>query len=297
MTGPSSPLITSSVPPAIYFLSDYGTSDEFVGVVRAVLHRDAPGVPVIDLTHQVPPFDVTAGAAALVRSAPYLGPGAVLAVVDPGVGTSRLGVAIRVAGRVADRGSGGGAGKGDLGPEWWVGPDNGLLLPAVEGLGGPAAVYALATEAGSTFDGRDVFAPAVAYLVGGGDPSSLGAQVDPESLVGAPDLPPDHFDGAILVTSVTHIDAFGNIQLRARPAALDQLGVIADSVMEVELVPSRTVTLTARRVAAFGDLGRGEFGVLLDSDNHLALVLDRASAAAQLRLHTTGIQVRIWHLG
>lgn len=295
--GPAPRSPTPSAPPAIYFLSDYGTSDEFAGVVRAVLHRDAPGLPVIDLTHQVPPFDVTAGAATLVRSAPYLGPGAVLAVVDPGVGTFRQGVAIRVAGRVADRRSGGGAGNGDLGPEWWVGPDNGLLLPAVQGMGGPAAVYALETEAGSTFDGRDVFAPALAYLVGGGDPSSLGTQVDPESLVSAPDLPHDHFDGAILVTSVTHIDAFGNIQLRARPAALDQLGVVADSMMALELVPSRTVTLTARRVAAFGDLGRGEFGVLLDGDNHLALVLDRASAAARLRLHTTGTQVRIRHLG
>ena len=85
-------------PDTVFFLSDYGTRDEFAGVVRAVLRRLAPDAIVIDLTHEVPPFDVAAGARTLVRSMPYLGDGVVLAVVDPGVGSARRGVALRVDG-------------------------------------------------------------------------------------------------------------------------------------------------------------------------------------------------------
>ncbi|HWD53159.1 MAG TPA: SAM-dependent chlorinase/fluorinase, partial [Acidimicrobiales bacterium] len=224
MTGPASA-------PAIYFLSDYGTTDEFVGVVRAVLQVGAPGVPVIDLSHHVPHFDVAAGAATLLRAAPYLGPGAVLAVVDPGVGTSRRGVALRGGGQ--DAGQAGG--EVLVGPEWWVGPDNGLLLPAIESVGGITAAHVLNTEPGSTFDGRDVFALATARLVAGGDPVSLGGEVDPASLVRLPDLVPDHFEGAVLVTSVTHIDGFGNAQFHAGPDDLDRLAVPLGSRVEVEL--------------------------------------------------------------
>ncbi|MBV8463757.1 MAG: SAM-dependent chlorinase/fluorinase, partial [Acidimicrobiales bacterium] len=81
--------------PAVYFASDYGTEDEFVGVVHAVLHRFAPGVPVIDLAHEIPAFDVAAGADLLLRCRPALGSGVVLAVVDPGVGSARRAVALR----------------------------------------------------------------------------------------------------------------------------------------------------------------------------------------------------------
>jgi S-adenosylmethionine hydrolase len=274
--------VTGPSVPAIHFLSDYGTADEFAGVVRAVLHRQAPGSPVIDLTHHVPHFDVAAGAAALVRAAPYLGPGAVLAVVDPGVGTTRRGVALRVGDPSGDPGGG---------PEWWVGPDNGLLVPAVESMGGAIAVYRLASEPGSTFDGRDVFAPAAAHLVGGGDPASLGEQVDPGSLVRLPDGPPDHFEGQVLVTSVTHIDSFGNTQFRAGPADLSRLKVEVGSLVEVELASGQTVD--AKRVEAFGDLGRGEFGLLVDGNGHLALVLDRSSAADHLGLDGTARAVRL----
>jgi S-adenosylmethionine hydrolase len=273
--------------PGIYFLSDYGTYDEFAGVVRAVLQVGAPGVPVIDLSHHVPHFDVAAGAATLLRAAPSLGPGAVLAVVDPGVGTSRRGVALRRGGQ----NPGQAGGKVKVGPEWWVGPDNGLLVPAIESSGGITAAHVLHTEPGSTFDGRDVFAPAIARLVSGGDPASLGGEVDPASLVRLPDLPPDHFEGAVLVTSVTHIDGFGNAQFEAGPDDLDRLAVPVGSRVEVELASGQT--LDAKRVEAFGDLGRGEFGLLVDGNGHLALVLDRSSAADHLGLDGSLHPVRL----
>lgn len=196
--------------PAIYFLSDYGTADEFVGVVHAVLHRHAPGLAVIDLSHQIAPFDVTAGAAMLTRCAPYLGAGVVLAVVDPGVGTARRAVAIRVT-----SGGGGSALWPGLpqapaaeavpprGPTWLVGPDNGLLVPLASALGGSETAIVLGSggqarrEAGGapfgrgpTFDGRDVFAPAAAHLALGGDPALLGTVIDPASLIGVTPGPP-----------------------------------------------------------------------------------------------------------
>jgi hypothetical protein len=181
--------------------------------------------------------------------------------------------------------------KASSGPEWWVGPDNGLLVPAAESFGGVAAVYGLNTEPGSTFDGRDVFAPAIAHLIGGGDPVSLGTEMDPASLVRLPDLPPDHFEGEVLVTSVTHIDGFGNTQLQAGPDDLARLELAIGSRVEVELASGQT--LDAKRVEAFGDLGRGEFGILADSNGHLALVLDQSSAAGHLGLDGSHHEVRL----
>src|SRR5881394_2590067 len=97
----------------VSFLSDFGLADEFVGVVKSVLRSMAPHAEVIDITHNVPPYDVRAGGLALVRAVQYLAPGVVLAVVDPGVGGDRRGVAVEV-----------GDGQGVF-----VGPDNGLLAP------------------------------------------------------------------------------------------------------------------------------------------------------------------------
>ncbi|HXN60167.1 MAG TPA: SAM-dependent chlorinase/fluorinase, partial [Acidimicrobiales bacterium] len=140
----------------VFFLSDFGTQDEFAGVVHAVIAARAPGTTVIDLTHHTPPFDVRAGSHTLVRAVPHLGPGVVLGVVDPGVGTDRRGVAIEIAlpsGRTM----------------YFVGPDNGLLVAAAESVAeAPIARvvelerHAPSPERGATFDGRDLFAPAAA---------------------------------------------------------------------------------------------------------------------------------------
>jgi len=141
----------------VSFLSDYGTQDEFVGVVKAVIADIAPHVNVIDLVHDVTPFDVRAGSLALARCVPYVPTGVVLAVVDPGVGGSRRAIAISV-----------GGGKGVF-----IGPDNGLLPGAVALAGGPDqavvlnnVAYQLASP-GDTFAGRDIFAPAAAHLCNG----------------------------------------------------------------------------------------------------------------------------------
>lgn len=288
---------------ALYFLSDYGLADEFVGVVHAVLGRLAPGVPVVDLTHGVAPFDVAAGAAALARCAPFLGDGVVVAVVDPGVGTDRCSVAVEV-----DPGGGG--------PRWLVGPDNGLLLPAADALGGargvvvldparlPAAAVRPATAPATTFDGRDVFAPAAAHLVTGGDPGLLGEPADAASLAPAPVPPPGGAPvergerGASLATSVVGVDRFGNVQLAAAAPALVALGLGLGDRVSVTVVPEReaggaatvgtgpdgphVAALPATVVQAFAECPAGGLGLLVDAAGHLALVADRAPAADRL---------------
>ncbi len=194
-------------PPTVFFLSDYGTEDEFVGVVHAVLAVASVGVAIIDLTHQIPPFDIRAGAMALERAAPFLGPGVVLAVVDPGVGSGRRGVCLEVSPR-------------GPGPAFFVGPDNGLLLPAAELVGGGSIVRAIALPPvpgqARTFDGRDLFAPAAAALSRGVPLGELGPAFDPDSLVRL--VPPAvaHLtlaDGRrSLRAEVVWVDRFGNLR-------------------------------------------------------------------------------------
>lgn len=277
--------------PAIFFLSDYGLVDEFAGVVHAVLQRAAPGVPVVDLTHQVPSFDVAAAARVLERAAPHLGPGVVLAVVDPGVGSERRGVAIEV--------------STDVGPRWLVGPDNGLLPPAADVLGGCRRALALAGK--STFDGRDVFAPAAAHLVGGGAPEDLGPPIDVDGLATLPADPvPVSVGAGVLTTWVTWVDGYGNVQLAGGGPVWEQLGVAPGATVLVDLDPVATVgrkgqgsvghparPARARPVSSFSSLDPGQLGLVVDANGHHALVLDRASAASALGIAGPGTVVRV----
>lgn len=252
----------------ISFLSDYGTADEFVGVVHSVIRQLAPDVRVIDITHEIPPYDVRAGGLALARSAQYLAPGVVLAVVDPGVGTARRGVAIEV---------------GD-GASVLVGPDNGLLAPAVAMVGGATRAveltnseYQLAAP-GPTFDGRDVFAPAAAHLCNGVDLLELGREVDTMTLMPAT-VPITREEGDTLVAQVLWTDHYGNLELNVDPDEVERFG---DRIGLRYAGSERT----AVRKAAFDDIGAGEVGLIVDSYGLLAIVVDRHSAAVELGLGT-----------
>ena len=250
----------------VSFLTDYGLDDEFVGVVKSVIRDLSPHVTVVDLTHGVRPFDVRGGSLALARSIPYVAEGVVLAVVDPGVGTARRAVAIEVAG-----------GAGGL-----VGPDNGLLAPAVAVVGGADraveltnADYHLETP-GATFAGRDVFAPVVAHLCNGVDLVPLGTAVDPGLLLpGTVPLPRDEPDG--LHAEVLWVDRFGNCQLNVTLEDLPaETTVVAVTVGEERRVGHVATT--------FGVLTRGQLGLVVDSQGMCALAFDQHSASADLRL-------------
>ncbi len=250
----------------ISFLTDYGTADEFVGVVKAVIRDIAPHAVVIDLTHAIAPYDVRAGSLALARAVPYVPSGIVLAVVDPGVGTSRRSIAVEVA-----------DGEGVM-----IGPDNGLLAPAVAMAGGAGRAvvlsnveYQLATP-GATFAGRDVFAPAAAHLCNGVDLYDLGEPIDADALLpGTIPLPRDEDGG--LVAEVLWVDRFGNCQINVGP---DE---IADWGDRVRLVAG-SVNRIATRAATFADLGPGTVGLVVDGSGMLAFVLDQRSAADELSI-------------
>lgn len=256
----------------VSFLSDYGTTDEFAGVVRAVIRDIAPHVTVIDLTHDVPAFDVRAGSLALARCIGYVPSGVVLAVVDPGVATDRKAVAVEVA-----------DGAGVL-----IGPDNGLLAPAVAMAGGAERAVELTNPeyqleaAGATFAGRDVFAPAAAHVCNGVDLAELGPEIDPGLLLPATVPLPRDEDGSI-VAEILWVDRYGNCQLNVGPDDLppewgDDIKVRFDSLT------GEPTTRHARRATSFAELGPGAVGLVLDSYGMLALSLDRRSAAEELRL-------------
>ncbi|MDH3679492.1 MAG: SAM-dependent chlorinase/fluorinase [Acidimicrobiia bacterium] len=249
----------------ISFLSDYGRRDEFVGVVHSVVRSIAPAVAVLDITHDIAPYDVRAGGLALARSAQYLVPGVVLAVVDPGVGTGRRAVAVEV---------------GD-GQSYLVGPDNGLLAPAVAMVGGATAAitldnpeYHLASP-GPTFDGRDVFGPVAAHLCNGVPPSELGTSVDPAQLIpGVLPVSELHTDGSIRA-EVLWIDTFGNVQLNVDPGQLD-------GWPPTVRVSGGDESRIANRVSSFADAPMGGVGLIVDSYGLLTIAIDRGSAAVSL---------------
>lgn len=248
----------------ISFLSDYGLADEFVGVVKSVIRSVAPEVVVVDITHDISPHDVRAGGLALARSAQYLMPGVVLAVVDPGVGSDRRAVAVEV---------------GD-GTSVLVGPDNGLLAPAVAMVGGAsraveltAGQYHLASL-GPTFAGRDVFAPVAAHLCRGADLADVGTPIPVHSLTPGV-VPVSRVDGERVLAEVLWIDRYGNVQLNLDPADIEPLG---DQLR----LTAGDVGRNARRVGSYRDVGSGDLGVLVDSYGLVAVAANRGSAAMEL---------------
>ena len=296
---PSEPVRT------VFFLSDFGTKDEFAGVVHAVIARRAPGTTVIDLTHHVPPFDVRAGSHTLVRAVPHLGPGVVLGVVDPGVGTARRGICLEVALSAG-------------GTLYFVGPDNGLLVAAAEAAGEAPVSRVVElrrvrppADQGATFDGRDLFAPVVAALCAGTPPEELGEAVEPASLVrlvgGVVEQGRLHDGRTCLRVEVTWVDHFGNLQLAATVADARVAGIPLVGSIELaariesghdylgglphSLVPDG---VALRCVDAFGELKQGEFGLLVDANGHLAVVAGEASAASWLNVAAGELLILAW---
>ncbi|MBB5853722.1 S-adenosyl-l-methionine hydroxide adenosyltransferase family protein [Amycolatopsis umgeniensis] len=244
--------------------TDYGLSDGFVAACHGVIARIAPAVRLIDVTHEVPPQQVRTGAEVLAQTAPFLPEAVHLAVVDPGVGTARRGVVV-----VAERGI-------------LVGPDNGLLLPAADALGGVKAAYELTAPEyrlpvlSSTFHGRDVFAPAAAHLALGVAPAGFGPSV--ENLVRLPDPFVAVFPGK-LVAEVLTVDHFGNVQLAASPDDLALSG-LSGTVS----VSSEHVLVKALVGDTFGTVPPGWNVLYTDSAGRLAVAVSGGSAAAVLRL-------------
>jgi S-adenosylmethionine hydrolase len=200
----------------IFFLTDFGLVDTYVGVVKAVMLGIAPDATIVDLTHDVPPQDARAGAFALLTAAPYLPERAVvLAVVDPGVGTDRRPIAVESGGRI------------------FVGPDNGLLCWALAAPGATPSQVIRPDVSGSllplaigrsgvvldrprfwlpsvsaSFHGRDIFGPVAAHLAAGAALSDVGSRL--ESIVTIPFPHPTKRADSVR-GEVIQVDRFGNL--------------------------------------------------------------------------------------
>jgi S-adenosyl-L-methionine hydrolase (adenosine-forming) len=253
----------------VTFLTDFGLQDDFVGTCHGVIATIAPEARVLDITHGLRPGHVLQGALVLANTLPYMPAGVHLAVVDPGVGSSRRALALR------DR-------EGRL----YVGPDNGILLPAAERFGGVAAAHELANAEYSlqpvsrTFHGRDLFAPAAAHLAAGVALDALGPPIDPDALVRLELPEPEVGHNRIRAVAVV-VDRFGNVALNLRRDHLDDLQLAAGTRVELTSRGERFYAVSAR---TFGDAPRGSLILYEDSYGSLALAVSQGSAAQLLRL-------------
>ncbi|MBO0805149.1 MAG: SAM-dependent chlorinase/fluorinase [Nocardiopsaceae bacterium] len=204
------------------FLTDYGLEDGFVAACHGVGFQIAPNARIIDITHLVPPGDIRRGAAVLTQAVPYLPRAVHVAVVDPGVGTSRRGIAVASA-------------SGSV----FVGPDNGLLSWAVESSGGAVAAVSLTNRelwlddtVPATFHGRDIFMPAGAHLAAGTPFDAAGSPLDVSDLVTLP-RPGSRVSGSTASGEVLTVDRFGNVQLSITAADAAAVGASAGETIRL----------------------------------------------------------------
>ncbi|MFM8855781.1 MAG: S-adenosyl-l-methionine hydroxide adenosyltransferase family protein [Actinomycetota bacterium] len=265
----------------VTFLSDLGSTSEHVGVVKAVLRELAPDVAVVDLVHDLPPFDVRAASLSLARAVAYLNAGVIIVGVDPGAGGDRRLIGVEV---------GEGAGV-------FLGPDNGVLAPAVAITGGAGRAVVLDNERfhqdapGSTFAVRDVLAPVAAALCNGADLFEVGTPIDVDTLM--PGVIPIHREeNGGIVSEVIWVDRFGNCQLNISRDDLEQTW--GDTVDRVRVTLAGTaggssaanatgnVVRNVAIVSSFAELGQGALGLVVDSAGLLCLAVDRGSASSDL---------------
>jgi S-adenosylmethionine hydrolase len=261
----------------ITFLTDFGLQDDFVGTCHGVIKRIAPDAEIIDITHGIAPQGILQGALTLANSLPFMPVGVHLTVVDPGVGGARRALALR-----------------DRDGRIHVGPDNGLLIPAAEKLGGIEAAHELANpdyaleSVSRTFHGRDLFAPAAAHLALGVDLTELGPPIAVDALARL-DLPQPELGTSRIRSTVLAIDRFGNVQLNLDRSHLDQVGIVPGTRVELQVGPERYYAVAAR---TFADARPGDLILYEDSYRNLSIAINGGNAAAMLGIKA-GQDVRI----
>jgi S-adenosyl-L-methionine hydrolase (adenosine-forming) len=254
----------------ITFLSDYGYADEFAGVCRAVIARIAPDAPVIDITHGVPRHAVRQAAVVLANALPFAPPGVHLAIVDPGVGTERRPVAMRV--REEDR--------------VLVGPDNGVLALAAERLGGAEEAVDLSASphrlepVTATFHGRELFAPVAAHLALGTPLAEAGEHIETATLASV-ELPEPRIYADRVVAHVVYVDGFGNATLNLGHEQLASTFLRLGNRVVVDTGHRKIIAPFGR---TFSDVGPGQGIIYEDSSRSLALAVNRKNAAELLGL-------------
>lgn len=262
--------------PVIGFLSDFGL-DGAAATCRGVILAICPEAQIVDVCHTVRKYAVADGAYLLRATLPFLPVGVHLAVVDPGVGTVRMPIALQTE-------------RGDL----MVGPDNGLLVPAAEALGGAVSARLLADRrlwrptTTPTFHGRDLFAPVAAHLaVRHARYEEVGPEIALETLVRLPERAA-HAEAGALETVVTYVDSFGNLRLAGGMAelraAFGDLGDGQRVVVEFRPDGREPIRDVVRYATTFGAVAVGASLLYIDSLGELAVADNQGNAAGRLRV-------------
>lgn len=252
----------------VSFLSDYGLQDEFVGVCHGVMLRIAPHLRIVDVHHNILRQDIRHGAIVLCQSVGFLPDSVHLAIVDPTVGSERRAVAIR-------------SGSGEI----FIGPDNGLLVPAAEQCGGIEQAHEITNQdivlgpVSHTFQGRDLFAPATAHLANGTDLAELGPPVEPSALVRLK-IPEAWVHDDHLHAQVLQLDRFGNLQMNFGRTHMEKVGLTEGPLIEIRMEGHR---LKVPYGHTFMDVKPGEFILVEDSYQQLSLAVNKGDAAARLQ--------------
>jgi hypothetical protein len=260
----------------VTFLSDFGLQDDFVGTCHGVIKRIAPEAQIIDMTHGIPRQQVLQGALVLANTLKYMPVGVHLAVIDPGVGSARRSLALR-----------------DQEGRLFVGPDNGLLIPAAERAGIAVAhelanpEYALESIS-RTFHGRDLFAPAAAHLARGVSIEELGPPIDPGALVRL-DLPQPEVGPNKIAATVLYVDSFGNIALNLTREHVTEVGIVPGTRVELELGGERFYAVAAR---TFADARPSDVMLYEDSYRNMSVAIPHGNAAEMLHARV-GQSIRI----
>jgi S-adenosylmethionine hydrolase len=250
----------------ISLLTDFGLLDPFVAEMKAVIFSICPEARIIDITHQVEKFNIRMGAFLLASAAPYFPRGTIhVAVIDPGVGSERRPIVVETKHAA------------------YVGPDNGLLIPAVrhETI---RHIYELTNHSlmreniSATFHGRDVFAPTAAHIACGTLPKDCGPEIFQYT---QPSNAEPRFDGKSAACEVFYVDEFGNIVTNLTTDLLARLALRTGQKVFLKFGKKR---LSARFVRTYTDLSSGEFGLLVGSHGFLEIVRREASAAKSLRI-------------
>lgn len=259
--------------PVISLLTDFGSVDSYVSEMKAVILSICPSARIIDISHQVEKFNIRMGSFLLASASPSFPVDTVhLAVVDPGVGSARRPILVQT--------------KRSM----YVGPDNGLLIPAAQAER-ILHVYEIQNrslmrdEVSATFHGRDIFAPVAAHLACGSPPSETGAEIS-DCVMGSFTQPKT--DGKNMICDVFHVDGFGNIITNARRTQLSQLKIEPGEKVRILLGKKR---FSARYVKTYSDLEKNEYGLLVGSHGFLEVACREGSAARRVGART-GIYVR-----
>ncbi len=258
--------------PVIGFLTDFGL-DGAVATCKAVMLSICPDAQIVDVAHTMRKYAIRDGGFLLRFALPYFPVGVHVGVVDPGVGTARRPVAIR-------------AGRGDV----LIGPDNGLLLPPADALGGISEVRELTNRdlwlpvTSTTFHGRDIFSPVAGHLANGdAEFAEVGPVVDPDTLVRLPEPEASARDGEI-ATVVTYVDSFGNLRLAGDTDTLaSAFGELADGApLAAEFAGDPPIHEATRYGATFGAAPEGASLVYVDSLGNLAMADNQGNLARRL---------------